>query len=270
MIVLLTSRAADLMIPAMSPRGPLIVGHRGASYDAPENTLASYRLCWEQNADGGEGDYHLTKDGQVVCIHDATTRRTGDKDLDVGRSTLAELRTVDLGAWKNPTYAGERIPLLSEVLALVPPGKLYYLEIKCGPEILPALERILAASPTKREQLRIISFNADVIAESKRRLPQIKAHWITGFEQDQQTKVWTPSGETILQTLARTKADGLNAQWNARFVTPEMVTKLKGMGLETAVWTVDDPKVGRALADAGVFGLTTNRPGFLREALAKK
>jgi glycerophosphoryl diester phosphodiesterase len=254
----------------MSARGPLIIAHRGASHDAPENTRVAYRLAWEQHADGAEGDYHLTKDGQVVCIHDPTTKRTGDAQLDVAGSTLAELRTVDVGAWKSAKYAGERIPLLSEVLALVPPGKLYFIEIKCGLEIFPALEKILAAAPTKPEQLRIISFDANVVAESKRRLPQIKAHWITGFEQDEQTRAWTPSVETILQTLARTRADGLNVQWNADVVTRELVAKLKRMGLETAVWTVDDPKVARTLADAGVFGVTTNRPAFLRAGLHKK
>jgi glycerophosphoryl diester phosphodiesterase len=267
---LLTSLVVLCMIAAVPARSQVIVGHRGASYDAPENTLSAYRLAWEQNADGGEGDFYLTKDGQIVCIHDATTKRTGDKNLDVAKSTLAELRTVDLGSWKNAKYAGERIPLLSEVLAIVPPGKLYYIEVKCGPEILPAIEKVIAAAPVKPEQLRIISFNAEVIAEAKKRLPHIKAHWITGFKQDKATKEWTPTMETVMQTLARTKADGLNVQWNAKFVTRDLVEKLKEMGLETAVWTVDDPKVARTLAEFGVFGLTTNRPGFLREELQKK
>ena len=71
---------------------PRIIAHRGASHDAPENTLAAFRLAWEQGADGVEGDYYLTKDGEVVCIHDATTGRTGDRDLKVASSTLAELR----------------------------------------------------------------------------------------------------------------------------------------------------------------------------------
>ena len=77
-----------------------IVAHRGASLDAPENTLAAFRLAWSQGADAIEGDFRLTKDGRIACLHDDTTQRTAGLDLTVADSTLAELRELDVGSWK--------------------------------------------------------------------------------------------------------------------------------------------------------------------------
>jgi glycerophosphoryl diester phosphodiesterase len=251
----------------MSAPAQVIVAHRGASFDAPENTLAAYRLAWQQGADGAEGDFYLTADNKIVCIHDPTTKRTGDRDLDVAKSTFDELRKVDVGKWKSAAYANERIPTIDEVLAIVPPGKLYYIEVKCGPEILTGLDAAIAKSGLKPDQLRIISFNAKVIAEAKKRMPQIKAHWISGFKADKETKEITPTTEAVFKTLKDVSADGFNGQWNARVWTAAFVEKLKATGLETAVWTVDDPAVAKKLAKLGVWGVTTNKPGWLREQL---
>jgi len=70
---------------------PLIVAHRGSSFDAPENTLPAFRLAWEQGADAIEGDFLLTKDNKIVCIHDKTTKRFSDQNLVVAESTLEQL-----------------------------------------------------------------------------------------------------------------------------------------------------------------------------------
>ena len=80
-------------------QGQLIVAHRGASHDAPENTLAAFRLAWEKDADAIEGDFYLTRDQQIVCLHDETTERTapGQTCLQVAESTREQLRTLDVG-----------------------------------------------------------------------------------------------------------------------------------------------------------------------------
>ena len=132
-----------------------IVAHRGASYDAPENTLAAFRLAWEQGADAIEGDFYLTADGQIVCIHDKTTKRVapGQPELTVAKSTLQELRQLDVGRWKADKFAEERIPTLKEVLAIVPRQKRIFVEIKCGPEIVPILQQQLSDSDLKPEQI---------------------------------------------------------------------------------------------------------------------
>src|SRR5580704_16419303 len=123
-----------------------VIAHRGASFDAPENTLAAFRLAWKQGADGIEGDFYLTDDGEIVCLHDSDTGRTGDRKLSVGQSTLEQLRKVDVGISKGEKFRGERIPTLAEVLAIVPAGKRIFIEVKCGPQILPALKRNLHQS----------------------------------------------------------------------------------------------------------------------------
>src|SRR3954454_13113161 len=100
-----------------------IIGHRGAASDAPENTLASFRLAWEQQADAIECDVRLSKDVHIVAIHDAETKRTAGVDVAVVDQTLAELRRLDVGRWKDERFAGEPIPTLAEILTTVPVGK---------------------------------------------------------------------------------------------------------------------------------------------------
>ena len=78
-----------------------IIGHRGASEDAPENTLAAFRLAWTQNADAAETDVYLSKDGEIVVIHDANTRRVGGRNRKVVDQTVAELKQLDIGRWKG-------------------------------------------------------------------------------------------------------------------------------------------------------------------------
>ena len=104
---------------------PLIVAHRGSSFEAPENTLPAFRLAWEQGADAIERDFLLTKDDQIVCIHDASTKRLSDKNLVVSKSTFEELRALDVGAWKHEKFKGTKIPTISEVFATIPKGKKY-------------------------------------------------------------------------------------------------------------------------------------------------
>ncbi|NIL97886.1 MAG: hypothetical protein GTO53_09115, partial [Planctomycetales bacterium] len=118
---------------------PLIVAHRGASGDAPENTIEAFQLAWQQGADAIEGDFHLSQDGQVVCIHDKDTQRTAGQALIVAESSLEDLRKLDVGSFFGPRYSGARIPTLAEVLATVPQGKKIYLDIKCGAAIVPPM-----------------------------------------------------------------------------------------------------------------------------------
>src|SRR5512133_60470 len=125
---------------------PLLIAHRGASREAPENTLAAFDLAWQQGADGIEADFRLTADGRIVCLHDATTGRTANLDLVVADSSFAELQQLDVGSWKGTRWQGERIPTLEEVLARLPLGKRLFIELKSGPEMLAPLRRILTAS----------------------------------------------------------------------------------------------------------------------------
>jgi glycerophosphoryl diester phosphodiesterase len=101
LLLLATGLLALAGVPSRS-HAVEIIGHRGASHDAPENTLASINLAWKQRADASETDVHLTKDGEVVVIHDFNTRRVGGRNRKVVEQTLAELKELDIGRWKGP------------------------------------------------------------------------------------------------------------------------------------------------------------------------
>jgi glycerophosphoryl diester phosphodiesterase len=248
----------------------MIVAHRGASDEAPENTLAAFRRAWELEADAIEGDFHLTRDGQIVALHDKTTKRTADRDLPVAQSTLAELKALDVGAWKGECYRGERIPTLEEVLACVPSGKKIFLEIKCGTEILPALKSDLAVTQLAADQIVFICFDAGVVAQCKVQLPQYKAYWLTSYKQDQATGRWTPTVDEVFATLADCGADGLNTAGRQEMVDQSLVSRLRAKSLSFHVWTLDEPADARYFQRLGVDSITTNRPDVIRAALARK
>jgi glycerophosphoryl diester phosphodiesterase len=255
--------SSQLAMPAMAVE---IVAHRGASYDAPENTLAALELAWEQGADSIEADFHLTSDGRIITIHDRDTRRTTGVDWLVAHRTLAELRTLDAGAWKGEPWKGQRLPTLEEVLGILRPDRRLRLEIKCGPEIVPELKRVLGESAVRPEQVIIISFHESVIAAVKEHLPQYKAMWLYAFKKDDQTGQWTATRTEVVRTARRLKADGLSLQANER-VDEKLVEMLRREGLEFHVWTVNDPAVARRMKELGAMSITTDRPAFLRSEL---
>ena len=250
--------------------GQLIVAHRGASHDAPENTLAAFRLAWEKQADGIEGDFYLTSDGQIACIHDKTTKRVAPKqpELIVAESTLKQLRTLDVGSWKHARYAAERIPTLEQVLAIVPAGKQIFVEVKCGPEIVPVLKRQLAASSLRPEQIVIICFDETVVKQARLAMPEYKANWLTGYKRTGLRRQWKPTRTDVLKSLKRTGATGLGTNGNLDVIDQPFVDAIRAAGSEFHVWTVNDAKSARIFKSLGAQSLTTDRPAFIRNAIA--
>jgi glycerophosphoryl diester phosphodiesterase len=244
---------------------PAVIAHRGAADDAPENTLAAFKLAWQQGADGIEGDFHLTTDGEIVCIHDADTKRTAGQAKKVAEATLAELRQFDVGAWKGERWRGARIPTLDEVLTTVPDGKQVFIEIKCGPQILPALKQVLAGSGLQPGQAIVMSFDAHVIAEAKRLLPQLKALWLTDFKANPETGV-RPTATKILQTLEKIGADGVGCRAHP-VVDRAFMQTLRTAQKEVHLWTVDGVPMAKRYLQLGVNSLTSNRAGWLKQQL---
>lgn len=247
-----------------------IVAHRGASHDAPENTLASFRLAWEQGADAIEGDFYLTGDRRIVCLHDRNTSRNSGTELDVEQSTLAELKQLDVGSWKAGQFAGERIPTLAEVLALVPEGKCILLDIKSGPEIVPVLKRELEKADLKAGQTKVIAFDAEVISETRRLIPDIEAFWLTGFRQDEASGEWRPEIREILATLTRIQAHGLDCRAVPQVVDKSFVAAIRQAGFQLHVWTINDAELAQQFAQLGADSITTDRPAYLRNALQSR
>lgn len=269
LLVIITILIVTMNVNQRQIGAQMIVAHRGASADAPENTLAAFHLAWKQGADAIEGDFCLSKDGEIVCIHDKDTTRTAGVELIVNRTNFTDLRRLDVGSWVHRSFEGEKIPTLAEVLAIVPRGKKIFVEIKCGPEIVPKLKSDLDACNLRPEQIAIISFKESVIAETRKQIPNIKAHWLTGFEQDEQTGIWEPPVDEVMATLKRISADGLDAKAEAAVIDRDFVKRLREANLEFHCWTVDDASVARKFRALGVDSITTNQPEKLRKSLAK-
>ncbi len=239
---------------------PLIVAHRGASKDAPENTLPAFNLAWERGADAIEGDFYLTKDNRIVCIHDATTKRISVKDLAVKNSTFDELRKLDAGSWKAEKFKGTVIPSIAEVFEIIPDGKGIYIEVKCGPKIVPNLIKEIKNSGLKAGQVTIISFQKDVIREMKRVAPQYKANWLCSVKKDDQGKI-SPTLVQSLQTLKEINADGFSSSLNN--LSENYRKGVIAAGYDWHVWTVDNPAVAERCIKQGAKSITTNVPGLL-------
>ncbi|HEY3392489.1 MAG TPA: glycerophosphodiester phosphodiesterase family protein, partial [Lacipirellulaceae bacterium] len=173
------------------------------------------------------------------------------------------------GLWKGPRWQGERMPTMSEVLAAVPQGKKIFIELKSGPEIVAPMAEAIAASSLAPEQIVIISFIEDAVAECKRRLPHLKACWLCGFKEPKDGKGKTPpTVDEVIATLKRIGADALDAEAVPDRVNNDFIQQLRDAGFgEFHVWTVNDPQLARYYRDLGVASITTDRPGWLREQL---
>jgi len=242
-----------------------IIAHRGASYLAPENTMSSVMLGWEKEADV-EVDVYMSKDKQIVVIHDASTKRITGTDLKVKETTSEELRRLDFGSFKGKDFAGEQLPFLTDVLDAIPPGRKLYVEIKCGKEVLPSLKKLIIESG-KISQVVIIGFDLETVTKSKEML-DVPTYWLRGTEKVKETKQWIPHDPELVQTARNNGLDGLDVHYAG--VTREFVDAAKAAGQKLYVWTVDDPDEARRLVSLGVSGITTNRPEWLREQLKNK
>ncbi len=238
---------------------PLIVAHRGASYLAPENTVASANLAWELGADAVEIDVYRTFDHRIMVIHDQTTRRVsaGAQNLEIAGSFSADLRAIDVGAWKDARYRGEKIPFLSEIIATVPEGKRLVVEIKAGKEILPDLQKEFE-SCGKLDQALFISFGWETILEAKKRFPENRCYWLSSSKQAVTER---------MELAAQHGLDGVNL--SHKIIDKEVVEMARNHGLEVLAWTVNDPEIAKTMIELGVSAITTDRPAWLRDALKK-
>lgn len=243
-----------------------IVAHRGASGEAPENTLAAIHLAWQQQADAVEIDVRLTADGQIVAFHDASTLRTTGVDHRVSELTLAELKRLSAGLWKHAQWESERVPTLDEVLATVPPGKRLYVEIKCGLEILPEMVRILR-TPLASERIVIIGYGFDVLAELKRQVPDVKTLLVIRLaKKPKNDHEGTPTLAERIGPVRNAGLDGFDIGITT-LLEAETVGRLLAENFQLCTWTINDPHEARRLESLGVHAVTTDYPQQLRHEL---
>lgn len=242
-----------------------IVAHRGASHDAPENTLPAVLLGWVSGAEAVEIDVHQTLDGRIVAIHDADTHRVTGHRGEVAQMTLEELRELDAGAWKGDRWRGTGIPTLREVLETVPPGRTLVVEVKCPGTVLPELERDLDRAG-RRRQVILIAFDFDTIREAKRRMPDVPAFWLYGFSSREATRYGVSRPADLVDRVRNAGLDGLDVRHDGPWIG-ELVTALRAIDKTLLVYTVNSVERAVHLRDLGVAGITTDRPGYLRRAL---
>lgn len=244
----------------------MLIAHRGASYEAPENTIAAVNLAWKRNVDAVEVDVHLSKDNRIVVIHNSNTWKTGGKYKKIQNQTLEELKRLDVGKYKGEQWAHERIPTLEEVLETIPQGKTLFIEIKCGSEILPPLTAVLHRSHLCPEQVKLIGFKLDTMAEAKKSLPQHEVFFLFNIKMNGKNNTIKPELDEMLAKAQRANADGLDV-WACRAVDKTFVSKVKAVGMKLYVWTVNDPLEAKRFVDVGVDGITTDRPQWLKMKL---
>ncbi len=253
-----------------SKRQTLIVAHRGASHAAPENTLPAFQLAIEEGADFIEGDFWLSKDGHLVCIHDPDTERVSctHTKLDVRSSTLQQLQALDLGACKGKQFKGTSIPTLPEILKILPPDKGIFLEIK-DPRILflEKLQPIARQYDLTPNRMRLIAFDPDVIRQARKYFPRHKIYWLYNWYLAKETGLLSNSPQEILKILNLLPCDGLNLN-PAPWIDIDFVRKLRKMNMDFCVYNVNRFEDALKLITLGVDAIATNFPGKMRRELA--
>ena len=257
-----------------APRVPLVVGHRGASAHAPENTLAAFRRALEDGADGLEFDVRLARDGVPVVIHDATLRRTGSRDRAVAALTSAELGACGVGAWFNrrfprlgrAEYERECVPTLARVFQQTAArSRVLYVELKYEPgeDVRPLASEVVRLVGEHELAGRVVveSFNHEAVREVKRLAPELRAAAL--FERSVARPVLP--ARAILDRARDCRADELALHHT--LARARTVVAARREGFDALVWTVDRPAwAARALA-LGLRALITNRPALMRAAL---
>lgn len=237
---------------------PRIIAHRGASHDAPQNTFAAFTLAFSMGADGIEGDFHLTRDGRLVCIHDFDTAAVSDRHRIIADTDLAELRRIDVGSRFAPGCAPQSIPTLEEVIALLPPGKHLVAELKIGPHIVDPLVHVLMRRAMSLDRLTIISFNDDTLTEVRRRLPAARTHLLRGYRNG------APTADQVADDIARVGATGFGSAAQTHHFNDAFVALLRERGVhEFHVWVANDIATADYYRRLGAWGITTDRPDVL-------
>ena len=222
---------------------PLVIAHRGASAERPENSLAAFRRAVELKADGIELDVHATADGELVVNHDDTL-----DDRPISEMTLSAAR-------KHHLPNGEPVPTLAEALVAAGPGIIVFVEVKAlAPPSDARLFHTLELGPAP-SHYQVHSFDHRIIRRLHDQRPTIPYGAL--------------SVSYPVNPVAQLRDAGATALWEeASMVDAPLVAAVHAAGCKLIVWTVDRPDKARSLAALGVDGLCTNKPDVIRQALS--
>jgi glycerophosphoryl diester phosphodiesterase len=230
----------------------LVIAHRGASGHAPENTLAAFRLALEMGAKAIEFDVHQTLDHELVVAHDDDMRRCArDRRALKNLRWEGEAERLDVGAWFDPRFKGERLPRLSDVFDLVPPEVELHLEIKHGSAVYPGIEERVVEFLHRRGALRrtlVSSFDHEALFMVNALDERVRLGYLLGLTR--LAVAW--------REMEQLDAESLN--FSLRQVTPRVVKAARERGFKTFVYTVNTPMDRDRLAKLGVDGIFCNYP----------
>jgi glycerophosphoryl diester phosphodiesterase len=235
----------------------LIYGHRGARGEAPENTLSSFQRCLEHGVRRCELDLHLSRDGELMVIHDPTLKRTTGRRGKVHEHSAAELASYDARSggpgWLTPCP----IPRLAELFEACP-FEHWQLEVKSASKMRAARMVTAIAELTERyglsDKVTVTSSSREVLKALKNLTPQLSRGLVAEYDWLDPLKVARHYGCELLAL-------------NWTLCTPERVHKAQRLGLHVSVWTVNEPALMRRLADFGVDSLITDFPGLASATL---
>jgi glycerophosphoryl diester phosphodiesterase len=241
------------------------VPHRGASGHAPEHTLISYQMGEKMHGDYIEIDLQMTKDGQLIAMHDDTVDRTTNGTGLVNEKTLVEMKKLDAGSWfneqypqyANPEYRGVKVPTLEEIFQTFGKTKRYYIETK-SPEVYPGMEvellRLVNEYKIDKDTLLVESFSPESLKKMKKLDPSINLVQLLSYRSNAMI-----TDEEIENIKEYAKGIGPNHQ----YLTQEYVQKIVGSGLELHTYTVNEKGRMQQLINWGVTGMFTNFPDML-------
>jgi glycerophosphoryl diester phosphodiesterase len=247
------------LVYTLKDKKPLIIGHRGAPRQAPENTLASFGLALKQGCGGIELDVHLSLDGKVLVCHDSSIDRTTNGTGTIRHMLAEEVRQFDAGSWFSKKYAGEKVPLLEEVFRLVPGHILINIEVKqsYGGEMERALIHDLWQH-NRFHNVVISSYDHACLRLLKRLEPKVKAGLLSANFLD------------YMQDIEMLNIDLYSLHPFHLLVTSEDVNTVSSAGIKVFPYTVDSVIELKKLAGYGVAGVITNDPASLRNYVKKR
>jgi len=233
----------------------IVTAHRGASSVAPENTISAMAAAIEAGAEYAELDVRLTRDGEVVLMHDQTLDRTTDGTGELWDYSLEELRALDAGSWFGEEFAGEPIPTLQAVMRYVKGRLKLNIEIKVSreePTITSAVVDLIRSEQCGDDCL-ITSFDREIVDEVKEIAPEVRAGLIfgSGYPDDVFDGAW----------------EILSCHYEV--VDSAFVDRAHEHGKSVHVWTVDNRDLMLRLIRLGVDGIISNRPALLTEVISE-
>ncbi|WP_372508812.1 glycerophosphodiester phosphodiesterase [Pseudalkalibacillus decolorationis] len=260
--------------PKLNDNKILNVSHRGASGYAPEHTIASYELGEEMKGDYIEVDLQMTKDGELIAMHDETLDRTTNGTGLVKDYTLAEIKQLDAGSWFNekypekakPEYAGLKVPTLEEVIQHFGKDERYYIETK-SPDVYPGMEEELLeileeynllGPNAPSSKVLIQSFSPESLKKVHQLNPDVPLVQLISYK-----KPATITDEQINEY--KKYAVGLGMSYTK--IDQDYVQKVRSHGLLIHPYTVNEKEDMQRLLEWGVTGMFTNYPDRLREVI---